>query len=94
MFYIRRVSGNSMLPALKEGYTLLAVKFPGYNVGDIVIANVNGLEVVKRIAKVVEGKYKLVGDNSKYSTDSREWGLLSKKALKGKVIYKYKHKQK
>ena len=79
-----------MKPSLKEGDIVFAIKWPRYRVGDIVIANVNGLEVVKRIAKVVEGKYGLVGDNSRYSTDSREWGLLSKKALKGKVIYKYR----
>ena len=90
MFYLRRVKGASMLPVLKEGSILLAVKLPVYNVGDIVLANANGLEVVKRISKVIEGKYKLEGDNSLYSTDSRSWGLLPKKALKGKVIYQYR----
>lgn len=79
-----------MKPALKEGDIVLAVKWPIYKVGDIVIAKANDIEVVKRITEVLEGKYKIVGDNRMQSTDSRNWGLLSKSSLKGKVIYKRK----
>lgn len=90
MVYVRRVKGESMKPALKEGDIVIAIKWPRYRVGDIVIANANGLEVVKRITEVLEGNYKIIGDNRMQSTDSRSWGLLSKYSLKGKVIYKHK----
>lgn len=92
MIYIRRVKGASMVPTLVEKDIVVAIKRKNYRKGDIVIADINSHEVVKRISGIFDNKYRLIGDNREYSTDSRSWGLLSKNELKGKVIYKHKNK--
>jgi len=46
----------------------------------------SGLELAKRITAVdANGKYFLVGDNSDESTDSRTFGPVSLKYIKGKI---------
>lgn len=66
-------------------------------VGDIVVINVNGKEMVKRVTKVDDspgeasakrGRRILVrGDNKKMSTDSRHFGPVGMDQIVGKVIY-------
>lgn len=61
------VKGNSMEPAMYEGETYIAVKFPTrkLKVGDVVVADINGKMVVKRISKIVAKGYlfDIKGDN-------------------------------
>lgn len=45
----------------------------------------NKKHIIKRIQKIQNGKYFVVGDNKKESTDSREFGLISKNEIIGKV---------
>lgn len=42
--------------------------------------------IIKRINKIKNNKYFVLGDNSKESTDSRSFGWISKKEIVGKVI--------
>lgn len=42
--------------------------------------------IIKRINRIKDNKYFVLGDNSKESTDSRSFGWISKKEIVGKVI--------
>ncbi len=43
--------------------------------------------LIKRINKIEDGKYFVLGDNQKQSTDSRSFGWVSKNDIIGKVIF-------
>lgn len=43
--------------------------------------------LIKRITKISNDKYFIQGDNKKYSTDSRVFGMIRKQNILGKVIY-------
>ena len=60
---LARVTGDSMTPTLLDGERVLFVR-RGWQVGDIVLANVDGdAPVVKRILRVEAGELYLRGDN-------------------------------
>lgn len=58
------VSGNSMVPTLKDGQDVIALKTSTFKVGDIVIARhpTYGL-IIKRVAAIKNGKVFLKSDN-------------------------------
>lgn len=82
-----------MLPSLHPGDIVLVsrmlymLKKP--QAGDLIVLKDprDGKILVKRIAKIEEGKYVVVGDNPEYSTDSRVFGMIEKKDIVGKVIF-------
>lgn len=77
-----------MLSTLKPGQDILVwCWFVNPKIGDIVAIKVNGKEIVKRIQKVRNEEYFVVGDNKKGSTDSRSFGWISKSEIIGKVIW-------
>ncbi len=84
------VHGNSMFPTLKPGQNVLcftwAYIFGRPKIGDIVVIRKNGKNMVKRIQKVQDRKYFVQGDNRKESTDSRNFGLVGKPEIVGKVV--------
>lgn len=86
---IRRVVGNSMLPYLKPGNIVLAKKVNKYKIGDIVIANVNNRQVIKRVKNINNNLYELIGDNKNESTDSRSFGMVQSTDIKGVVFKSY-----
>lgn len=82
--YIRRVHGPSMEPFLKDGNLIVLRSHSAkrkVNVGDIVMAHVNGREVIKRISTVEQGKIYLLGDNKTQSTDSRQFGSVGREQI-------------
>ena len=87
------VRGESMRPTLLPGQKVLVNRlnyiFLKPKIGDIVVVKSpeDGRMVIKRIDKVEDGKYFVVGDNLKKSTDSRVFGAVSKSAIIGKVIH-------
>lgn len=85
MFYLRRVYGKSMLPTLKQGNIVLAVKKRKYKINDIVIVKINDKEVIKRITKINNNLVFLEGDNINHSTDSRNYGLINTNNVIGAV---------
>jgi nickel-type superoxide dismutase maturation protease len=86
---IRRVVGNSMLPYLKPGNIVLVKKVKKYKIGDIVIANVNNRQVIKRVKNINNNLYELIGDNKNESTDSRSFGMVQSTDIKGVVFKSY-----
>lgn len=56
--------------------------------GDVVVFEKYNRLYIKRIKKIKGEKYFLVGDNKKDSQDSRRFGFVSRKQIKGKVIFK------
>ena len=64
--FLATVSGTSMLPTLKDGQEVIALKTNNFKVGDIVISRhpTYGL-IVKRVAATQKGKVFLKSDNRK-----------------------------
>lgn len=87
MLLLRRVVGDSMLPALAADKLVVALRSHRYRPGDVVILNHNNLEKIKRIAKVSDGQVFVLGDNPSHSTDSRSFGWLPLSAIMAKVIW-------
>ncbi len=87
MWYLRRVVGKSMEPTLKNGQTVLISSVRSFKKGDVVIAFMNGKEVIKRITKKQNGQVYLEGDNKLKSTDSKKHGWLVDNHVMGRVIW-------
>lgn len=60
--FVRRVVGHSMKPTLNDGQVVLASGLVKPKVGDLVIARVEGLEVIKRVASIEAINVRLTGD--------------------------------
>ena len=63
MIFVRRVNGESMQPTLLQGQVVVCMTRGTYRVGDIIVALVDGREVVKRIIRDHGDTVWLVGDN-------------------------------
>lgn len=81
-----------MTPTYSEGDNVLVSSLPLMfakpKKGDVVVFEKYNRLYVKRIGKINDKKYFLVGDNKKDSHDSRRFGLVSDNQIKGKVIRK------
>lgn len=92
-----RVSGPSMMPFLQPGEEVLidpaAYRNSNPDLGDVVVAEhpkQPGLRLVKRVIAVLDtGDCLLIGDNPDASTDSRNFGAVSRKNILGKVISRF-----
>lgn len=85
---IRRVVGDSMLPTLKSGVILVFIRRRHYAIGDVVIFRHDSKEMVKRIVAISGSNcFDVRGDNSNYSTDSRQFGAIEGRAIIGAVIW-------
>jgi len=82
-----------MLPYILPGTITLASALPYIcympKEGDIVIALEPSMQkkIIKRIGRITGGSYYLNGDNKNASTDSKDFGLVSRDAILAKVIY-------
>ena len=93
-FCLVKVEGISMLPTLEDGeFCLIKEKKFAINEGDIYVFEVEGYGyVIKRLKHVKtalwngEKSYFIQGDNTDYSIDSRDFGYLPEKSVKGKVF--------
>lgn len=89
--YIRRVYGPSMEPYLKEGNVIVLRKHSAkrkVNVGNIVMARIEGKEVIKRISAIDNGQIYLLGDNKTQSTDSRQFGSVDCEQIIAVYLFK------
>ena len=88
MLLVRRVVGKSMLPQLREGQLVVGWRvFTSITPGNLVIFRHNGLEKIKRVAKLHNKQVFVVGDNQADSTDSRSFGPVPYDAIVAKVIW-------
>lgn len=87
MILLRRVVGESMLPALRPGQLVVAVRTPRLRVGDVVIARHHKRDKLKRVQSVQGGQVFLLGDNPARSTDSRSFGWLPATAVIAKIVW-------
>ncbi len=91
---VRRVvvEGRSMAPALLPGDRLLVVRTRHPRVGDMVAVpdprHPHRL-LVKRVAAMRGGFVELRGDNRQASTDSRMFGDVPQRLVRGRVVRRY-----
>lgn len=79
-----------MLPFLKPGDVVLVNKLSAPGVGDIVVIQNpedQRMFLIKRVKKVDDRTFFVLGDNLKKSRDSRHFGLVDKKSVVGKVFW-------
>lgn len=83
---VRRVVGHSMEPTLRPGRIVFASPLLSTGNQDVVVARVDGKDVIKRVSKVSATHIRLVGDNAGHSRDSRVFGEVSREVVLGKVL--------
>ncbi len=84
---LRRIQGDSMLPTLRPGRLVIATSsFHEIIPGKIYIFSHDGLEKIKRAARVDETRVYFLGDNLADSTDSRHFGWVSRDQVKAKLL--------
>lgn len=81
-----------MLPSFKNGDEVGALKYfyKKPKVGDVIIFSHTTPPhiLIKRITKIVNGKYMVAGDNKKESIKSAKIGLVDFHDIIGRVIFK------
>lgn len=89
-----KIIGHSMEPVLLNNNIVLVSSlfytFKSPQINDIVAFRYKNKVYIKRIKKIINEKYQLLGDNSKDSLDSKTLGLIFKKDILGKYFYKLK----
>ncbi len=87
-----KIVGHSMSPNFSQDDSVLvssiAFLFAHPRKGDVVVFEKYNRLYVKRIGEKTNEKYFLIGDNKKDSFDSKRFGSVSKKQIKGKVLFK------
>lgn len=89
------VEGSSMEPALSPGDRLLVMPALRLRRGDVVAVadpRVPARLLVKRVTSLDRspGLVSVEGDNSDASSDSRHFGPVPRRAIIGKVVYRYR----
>lgn len=91
MLQLFKISGDSLYPFYKDGERVICRKiFSGTHikVNDTVVfeKEIHGL-MIKRVKSIENNAYFVEGTNP-YSIDSRDFGTLTQKELKYKVLFK------
>lgn len=91
-FHKLRIYGHSMEPTLQEGTVVLvntyAFWFRSPKKNDIVaLYDPRDKKIlVKRIIKKDKNMFFVQGDNTLHSTDSREFGMINRRDILGKIV--------
>lgn len=76
-----------MVPALRPGRIIVAVAWPvRLKQGDVIIFSHDGIEKVKRIHALQDGRLTVKGDNKFGSIDSRHFGEITFDDVIAKVV--------
>ena len=91
---VRRVevAGDSMRPTLEPGDRLVLARVGRVQPGDLLAVRDPRLPervVVKRLAELSPKGLVVLGDNPGSSTDSRHFGPVDPRAVKGRAVYRY-----
>jgi nickel-type superoxide dismutase maturation protease len=80
-----------MVPTLLPGDRILALRWPRLRPGHLVVVADprDGRLVVKRVGAVDGGAVTVLGDDPDHSTDSRTFGPVDRRAVRGRVVYRY-----
>ncbi len=87
MLFVRRIEGESMRPTYRPGNIVFGLRWllkP--RAGKVVVADLHGREIIKRVSDVNAEGLLLLGDNPAHSTDSRTHGRFRPGAIKGVII--------
>ena len=80
-----------MVSTFKENDVVLVNRLSYFlsppKIGDLIVLK-REKYIIKRIKKIKNNKYFVVGDNKKESTDSRRFGWIDRKDIVGKVLIK------
>jgi phage repressor protein C with HTH and peptisase S24 domain len=76
-----------MEPTLKNGQVVISHRVRNFRKGQVVVAFMQGREVVKRIKSIKNGQVFLEGDNKNNSSDSREYGTVTDSKIEGVVFW-------
>lgn len=88
-----KIEEKSMEPFISSGDVILVNRFSylfkNPKIGDVVVVKNNSEKkyLIKRIQRIREKTYFVVGDNKKQSIDSRNFGWITKKDIVGKLLY-------
>ena len=86
----RRVTGDSMEPALRRGDVLVVLpRWVRWRVGHVVVARDPRLpsrELIKRVVSIDAGGVVLHGDRPDRSTDSRTFGAVPEASVLGRAV--------
>ena len=81
-----------MEPTLEPGDRLLLLRTRRVRAGDLVVVpdpRDPARMVVKRLVVASPGGLTVRGDNAAASTDSRQFGVVARRAVRGRVVYRY-----
>lgn len=85
---VRRVVGQSMSPAVRHGNIVLATGlFKHVKPGQVVILRHGRLEKIKRVKEIKNSRVYVLGDNARFSDDSRVFGWLPIENVIAKIIW-------
>jgi phage repressor protein C with HTH and peptisase S24 domain len=85
--FVRRISGDSMLPTLHDRQIILGTSILKPKTGRIIVFNHDKLEKIKRLKSLEDNNLYVVGDNADKSVDSRCFGKIQLKDYLGRVIF-------
>lgn len=83
-----------MEPFISSGDVILVNRlsylFKNPKIGDVIVVKNNNKKkyLIKRIQRIREKTYFVVGDNKRESIDSRNFGWITKKDIAGKMFFK------
>ncbi len=82
------VKGHSMEPLFREGDFVIVRRFGKPGIGDVVVIEYNGRQMLKRVSAISNEKYFLRGDNQ---VDGKVFAV-KKNAITGKVLFHIRKK--
>ena len=88
------VAGDSMSPVLENRDIALYKPTNAVNIGDIALVShpyIQSVKIIKKVSEIdADGKLFLTGVNETESTDSRTFGAISIKSIKGRIVCRLK----
>ncbi|MCA9318171.1 S26 family signal peptidase [Candidatus Saccharibacteria bacterium] len=76
-----------MYPALEAGQLVFALHTKQISRGDVVVFRHEGIEKIKRVVGMEGDFVYVLGDNPRFSTDSRQFGYIKQSTIAGRVVW-------